>query len=336
MFFIITWFLACFSGYNPTLSEEKLNEEAIDTNLLDDPDLDLDGYSVLDGDCDDDNPEINPDAPELCDGIDNNCNDIVDEGISQLWYADADTDGYGDFTQPYFGCEQLEGYVTNDGDCNDAVPEINPEAIEECNGLDDNCDGTADEGIGTPLYADTDFDGFGDPEAMEYSCVPIDGFVSNSDDCDDTSIFINPDAFEICNEQDDNCDGFVDNDPTNAPYWYEDQDGDGFAGYDSVVVSCTQPEGFTLNAEDCDDQNTAVNPDSPEICDGIDNDCNNQIDDNATGSNTFYADNDGDGFGSANSSIEACSRPGGYSTDATDCNDNAGGINPNAQEICDG
>ncbi len=91
--------------------------------------------------------------------------------------------------------------------------------------------------------------------------------------------------------------------------------------------------GYVLDATDCDDNNAAVFPGATEICDGLDNDCNNLIDDGLTVT-TYYMDNDGDGFGDATISIDTCQAVSGYVLDDTDCNDNDANISPNASEVC--
>ena len=133
------------------------------------PDDDMDGFSPP-ADCDDADPNVNPSATEVFDGMDNNCDGTVDEGF------DDDLDGFLDDT--------LGG-----NDCDDADPNVNPSAAETDNGIDDNCDGNVDEGF------DGDSDGF----------TPIDG-----GDCDDADPNVNPGAAEVDNGIDDNCDGNTD------------------------------------------------------------------------------------------------------------------------------
>jgi hypothetical protein len=140
-------------------------------------------------DCDDSNPAVNPDAPEVCDGLDNNCNGTVDEGVPLItWYIDADNDGEGSIDSTVQNCSQPSGYVGNNTDCDDSNP--TPNAGE------------------TIFYADSDQDGFGDNTTGVSLCIGLPGLVSNGDDCDDTNDTINPDAIDTNNDGvDQNCDG---------------------------------------------------------------------------------------------------------------------------------
>ncbi len=145
---------------------------------IDNKDFDNDGYIDEDciggDDCDDDNSLIHPGAEEICDFLDNDCNEIIDEGF------DEDNDGYS-------VCED---------DCNDGNGSIYPGAQESCNGLDDNCNGMVDEG----LSRDADEDGH----------YTLDSCISPHDDCNDLNPSIHPDAPEICNAYDDNCNRILD------------------------------------------------------------------------------------------------------------------------------
>lgn len=108
-------------------------------------DADGDGYATEE-DCDDTNSEINPTAPELCDGLDNNCDGAIDEGVTLTFWADIDGDGYGDPNNALELCEQQEGYVINSQDCDDGEATTNPLAEEICDGIDNNCNNVTDEG----------------------------------------------------------------------------------------------------------------------------------------------------------------------------------------------
>ena len=169
-------------------------------------------------DCDDDNAAVNPAAIEVCDGIDNNCDEAIDESSAEdasSWYADSDGDSYGDLADEQAACEQPEGYVADNTDCDDTRADVNPAATEVCdeNDSDEDCDGEADDNDAegadgkVNFYVDSDGDTYGDMHATETleACDAPEGYVADNADCDDTRDDINPAATEIC-------DGGVDND----------------------------------------------------------------------------------------------------------------------------
>lgn len=250
------------------------------------------GYVTNDGDCDDTDDTINPNT---------------------VWYLDNDGDGFGDDANTVQTCEEPFGatYVLVGGDCDDDDDTVYPGAPELCDGKDNDCNGSIDDGLEfTTYYVDADGDGFGAGDAMEFCEDPGAGYVTNNDDCDDT-----------------------DENITVASTYYLDNDGDGFGDDDNSIESCDVPVGnYVLVGGDCDDDDDTVYPGAPEICDGKDNDCNGLVDDGLEFV-TYYVDADGDGFG-AGDGIELCEDPGdGYSTVDGDCNDDDPTIYPGAPEI---
>lgn len=129
------------------------------------------------------------------------------------YYADSDADNFGDITMPTLFCTPpVSGYVLNNTDCNDANATIYPGATEICNGIDDDCDATNDDGlIFVTYYADSDGDTFGNNLITSNTCsgAPV-GYVNNNTDCNDANAAIKPGAIEICNSIDDDCDFTVD------------------------------------------------------------------------------------------------------------------------------
>ncbi len=181
-------------------------------------DADGDGYTWA-TDCNDADPAINPGATEVCNGIDDNCDGNVDEGVTTTFYADADGDSYGDAAMTIEACEAPAGYVADNTDCNDADAAINPGATEICNGADDNCDGNIDEGVLITFYADADGDAYGDAAMTTEACEAPAGYVSDNTDCNDADATVNPGALEICgNGIDENCDGNIDEDDVTASF----------------------------------------------------------------------------------------------------------------------
>jgi len=181
-------------------------------------------------------------------------------------------------------------------------------------------------------YADADGDGYGDATTTQTACTQPEGFVSNANDCNDASASINPAGTETCNGIDDDCDGQTDENLGST--WYADADGDGYGNATSTQTACTQPEGYVSNANDCNDASASINPAGTETCNGIDDDCDGQTDENL--GSTWYADADGDGYGNATSTQTACTQPEGYVSNANDCNDASASINPAGTETCNG
>ena len=368
-----------------------------DTMLLFE-DLDNDGFGgqeyaacgmIVSDDCDDSDPTVSPAGNEICNTIDDNCNGEVDEGVLSTFYHDVDLDGFGDVNSVIFACEPTEGYVNNTEDCDDNLLTYSDNDGDSYGGSEwvacgvsnsDDCDDS------TILFSDLDGDGFGSLDAD--ACG-----VAISEDCDDTNAVINPSSLEICNELDDNCNFEVDEFVLNS--YYADIDQDGFGNQNDVSFSCNVPLGFVDNYDDCDDNapmfldndsdgqggtdfvacgiyyggdcddsNALVNSSANEICNSIDDNCNTEVDEGV--STTYYADNDGDGFGNLNNAIELCTPIAGYVLDASDCDDNIllyldadfdgyggltlaacgvllnndcmdsdGAINPGASELCD-
>jgi len=279
-------------------------------------DADRDGRSPP-GDCDDSDPLIHFGALELCDGVDNDCDDLVDEEDAidtTAFYGDADGDGWGVATDVLFACEVPEGYAERAGDCDDDDEAFHPGAPEDdcADPADYNCDGS----VG---FEDVDGDG-----------VPA------CEDCDDRAAEAFPGGTEVCDGLDNDCNGVRDDAATDAPTWYLDDDGDGYGDPETAVEACEAPRGFVANEGDCDDEVATSNPASYEVCDGVDNDCDGAVDeDDAINAVVFYEDGDGDGYGTQASVVVGCAAPTGYAPNDDDCDDGEGTTNPGAAEYCD-
>lgn len=221
------------------------------------------------GDCNDADAGVYPGAPEVCDGLDNDCNDAIDRDDPNLdrttmieWFRDADGDGFGT-NQSTMDCAQPVDTAPQSGDCDDDDMNRNPQAQEECNGYDDNCDMLADDNDpGVDLsgaitwYEDLDGDGFGNPMVSVVYCNAHPGFVDNGDDCDDNDAAV-----------------------LGGSMWLVDVDGDGYgSGAPTGPFGCTAPGANYVPdylGGDCDETDVNIHPDALEVCgDLVDSTCN--------------------------------------------------------------
>ena len=172
-------------------------------------------------------------------------------------------------------------------------------------------------------YADSDGDGYGDEYTTSVACDAPSGFIAVGEDCDDADADVHPDATEVCDGVDNDCDEQADGaDAADASTWYADTDGDGFGNPSATEDACDAPSGYVADDQDCDDDDEDVNPDATEVCDGVDNDCNGDSDgEDAEDLHTWYVDADGDGFGDDSESIESCEILSGYAPTGGDCDD---------------
>jgi hypothetical protein len=239
-------------------------------------------------DCNDADPEVNPRAVEVCDGVDNDCNGLVNDAdpgaVGVDWYLDGDGDGAGDALVHLRSCQRLGGegertpWVHNADDCDDQDPEQHP---------------------GQTWLLDGDGDGYGTVGRSLDQCGRPPAFVAAPKgvsldacglacDCDDTNREIRPGAAERCNEVDDDCDGIADQDDPDlgVARWYVDEDGDGYGAQGSIPTRCDTTDRVP-NASDCDDDRAERNPAAAETY-------YDAVDDNCNAADDFDADGDGD------------------------------------------
>ena len=287
------------------------------------------GESAYSTDCDDSAITVYPGATEVvADGVDQDCSG------GDTCYSDGDADGYGGtgtIVSADTDCSDA-GESTLSTDCDDADSARNPGETEVvADGIDQDCSG------GDTCYEDNDHDDFGSTGlqvSVDLDCSDT-GEASVSTDCDDNDAAQYPGADELCNGEDDDCDGSTDEDSAvDVVTWYLDYDGDLYGDPAMTDIDCEQPTGYVADNTDCDDSTSARNPGLTEIVgDEIDGDC--------SGGETCYKDLDGDGYGTTSTKASAdfdCA-DSQESTVSTDCDDTGSGavlIHPGATEVCDG
>ncbi len=308
-------------------------------------DADGDG-ATADVDCDDANPDIHPDAQEICDGIDNDCDgatDDADDSVTGLstFYGDADGDGYGAADRPVEACAARPGRVDNALDCDDASSAIHPDAAEVCDAIDNDCDGRVngpDADGAVDWYADADADGYGDATQLVATECPADapsGAVQDTTDCNDANAAVHPGATDAWYDGvdsdcagDDDYDADADGEQSDAHGGTDCDDADATINtaatetwYDGVDQDCrgdgdydADADGYDSDAysgEDCDDTDAAAYPGAADTWyDGVDSDC--------AGDGDYDADADG------------------YDSDAysgTDCDDADASVHPYVLEV---
>ncbi|MBN2800522.1 MAG: hypothetical protein JXX28_15380 [Deltaproteobacteria bacterium] len=239
---------------------------------------DSDGDGTRDGrDCAPEDRFVHPGVEEVCDGVDNDCDGYVDEGVSLTAWLDRDGDGWGDSAAARRVCAWPEDAADRGGDCDDRDAGASPDAEEVCDGADNDCDGQVDEGVDQPFYPDLDGDGHGAGAPIR-ACFAPQGYAASDDDCDDADPVTWPGAPEACDGVDNDCDGQVDEDPWLTPRW-EDRDRDGAGDPSRPSLGCGDAPGLADNPDDCDDTDPAVGPLAVEAQgDGVDNDCDGYTD----------------------------------------------------------
>lgn len=244
------------------------------------------------------------------------------------------------------GCDEsmfgtLEAEFTTDSTAPPPAPEPEPTpeapvdkdgdgvtAATDCNDNDVNV------GAASAWLADDDGDGWGANNTTT-SCVQLINTVApdKGGDCDDDDASRYPGAPEVCDGDDNDCDGNVDNATGNV--WYLDGDGDGYGDPSKTYVNgCDGANFLVANSGDCDDSDADVHPGADESCNGVDDNCDGATDEGVM--ITSYHDADEDGFGNVLTTTLDCSVSDGWVLDNTDCDDQAATTHPGAAESCNG
>ncbi|MFN7953367.1 MAG: MopE-related protein [bacterium] len=244
-------------------------------------------------------PAPDGDGDGIPDSVDN-CPTVANPG-----QQDVDNDGIGDACDT---CTDIDhdGYGSPGHasctagaatDCDDSNPSVNPGHVEVAgNGADDDCN---------PATLDC-VDGDGDGYSVSGGvCGPV--------DCSDSNANVNPGHAEVAGNG-------VDDDCNAATPDCVDADGDG-----------SSVSGGVCGALDCNDGVASIHPGATEVCNQTDDDCDGQFDEGVT--TTFFRDADGDTYGNAGVTTQACSAPGGYVANSTDCNDGNPSVNPGHAEV---
>ncbi len=280
------------------------------------------------GDCNDSLSDANPAATELCDSVDNDCNGATDSG------CDDDLDGFCDGAMVAVGkpasCKQ------GGGDCNDQNGAISPAAQEDCNTVDDDCDGHIDAADQKLKAAAPQCEN--QLGVCQGSAKPIALCKDGKWGACDASVYaIYSSAFDVaadekaCDNLDNDCSGKVDDGC--------DKDGDGYCDGKKVVT--LTPAVCLKGGGDCNDQIKGISPAAKETCDAgqVDENCNGSTDEeNADACAPYYPDADKDGngdkFGVARCLCAAEPKSFYTAEDNTDCDDKKPGVFPGAKESC--
>ena len=332
----------CQSGtYNPSNDGTDYDGDG----LCNSGDPDIDGDGVLN---EDDNYDFNPNACDDTDG--DGCDDCLNGSLDPSNDGpDLDGDGLcnsGDSDQDGDG---VEDFVFNTS-TNALIP-LDSDATDPNSCLDtdgdgcDDCSQTGDYTVSVKYFQYLMSNHINGQTLIDTVEVVLnDGTDTDGDGfCDGTDAFPS-DASEYADNDGDGVGLFQDcndSDPSvGAPslVYYTDSDGDGYGDATSpAFYFCEEPCaecGMATSNNDCNDANALIYPGADEVCDGVDNDCDDVVDEDPTDGDTYYADLDGDTYGDPNSSITACTQPTGYVTNNTDCDDLSATTYPTADEIC--
>ncbi len=269
--------------------------------------------ALIGGDCDDEVQSTSPNAPEACNLVDDDCDGDTDEKIAGSPCI---------VENEWGGCSGVATCENGAGVCKGKEP-----GPESCNGSDDDCDGSVDEGTSGELcIADNQYGSC----SGTLLCLGAAGLICDADDA----------KKEVCNNEDDDCDSQIDETGSEGCVeYYADLDSDGFGADDIIDCLCKPTAPFTANyGGDCDDGIKSTYPGASEVCDGADNDCDSATDEaGAQGCTIYLVDADDDGYSPASVGPCLCESDGDYTAKKSgDCDDGTALLSPGVVEICDG
>ncbi len=277
------------------------------------------------GDCQDNNPVVNPAAIETCaNGVDEDCDGSLN-GMNAtgctVYYLDADKDSWG-VNVGQCWCSPTNGYTVGAsklGDCDDTTSAVNPGATEVCgDGKDNNCNGSQNDVNATGclgFYKDGDKDGYG-AGATQCQCFAEGLFITaQGNDCDDGNNAVNPGVLERCDELDNQCNSQIDEGC--------DDDNDDYC--DAAMFTSGTPSVCPFGKGDCNDGSSAIKPGAAEVCDNLDQNCDSTIDDGC--------DDDKDGY--CDKSLTVVGTPTICISGGNDCDDTNSQVRPGKTELCD-
>lgn len=289
------------------------------------------GAHALGDDCDDADPARHAGALEMCDaaGIDEDCDPST--------VGDQDNDGDGAIAAE---CCNTTSHERQCGpDCNDNDPTIAPSAAEVCDGLDNDCDTEVDEAVELAQYEDVDGDHYGGGEVAFHACTKVRGYATVGGDCDDLDPAIHPGAPESCElpAVDRDCSGKSNDLPGGCSCNSGDE------------RACPLPGACEQGILTCVDEvwSACSIPPVTETCNGVDDDCDGEVDEDAAVE--CFEDEDGDGFAAAGAEAELlCPTPGAHgacpqaytarapAVGSIDCSPLDPKASPASDEVCNG
>ena len=295
------------------------------------------GYVPNANDCDDTQATAFPGNTEVCDGIDNDCDTLVDEDVTTAFYADSDSDGFGDLHVQTDACTQPPGTVTDNSDCDDTTAAAFPGNLEVCDEIDNNCDGTVDEGVTTTYYADLDTDGFGDPGLTQEACSCPSATPRPPATATTRSPPPSPAPTSTATATTTTATGpSMRTTRWTSPPGTPTPTATASATPRRPTSIATSPPATSPTAPTATTPRPTPSPATPTSTATATTTTDVTVDeDDSVDAATWYEDADSDTYGDPSATDVTCYQPSGYVADNTDCDDTYAGSYPGADEYCD-